>query len=1029
MAALPYLAFFCSGASGLIYQVVWVRVFGNVFGNTVHSASLVVAVFMLGLGLGGYFAGAWADRRYRADPDSLLRAYAYAEGLIAALGLGVSLVLPHLGALSAAVSSYTPEASGWYVLSLASYAVRVGLAIVLLLPSALLMGATLTLLVRHLVRGDPARSQWRIAALYGINTVGAAVGCVLTDFALVPALGLQGTQMSAVALNVLAAVAVLTLARVDRPAAEAIAAEAPSPSRRRGARAGSARSAPDLSSAPDPSSVAWTGLALALAGFAAMGMEILWFRHISILLGGFRAVFSLLLAVILVGIGVGALLGGWVGRRTARPAQAFMLAQGVFVAVALVGLGVADAAAIGADVTFNMVLTGATGFAGAANISTGWGRSLAEAWFNARPIVSEVGLPALAMGFSFPLANAMIQRVEGAVGRRSGLLYLANTLGAVCGSLATGFALLPWLGIQASATALGVVALAAIVPLWLAVRRGVSGPREAADDAVFGGASDRAASHRAHGVAVGGLRGGIEPVSPRAATLRTTPAAALWSAAGLVIGAAALGWWAQLPADFVNARALDRPSAQVRRLAVSEGLTELIAVTESDGQGRTLVTNGHAMSATTPRSQRYMRALAHLPLLAMDAPKTALVIGFGVGNTTHAVTLHPSIVRVDVADLSRGVLSHASYFTDANHGALSDPRVSVYLNDGRQHLQMQADGTYDLITLEPPPIAFAGVSALYSKEFYTLARSRLTSRGYVSQWLPAYQVPTDATLAMVRAFVDVFPQAVLVSGAEADLILIGTRDSSVTVDPARLLARLGASPRVRADLARLDLGTPREIVGSFLGSATTMVTATREVAPVADDRPMLEYSVRSALNLGEAVPVALVDLSAIEDWCPACFRNTGADGARSGDSSGSPTDAVAGLDLYMALMDLAYQASPEALARTRARPDAATRTLAGSAYLGAVVPESADLHNLLGISLASRGAMDQAIGEFRLALALEPGAAATLWHLGVALASRGQREEALTHLRRSVELDPSNQDARNDLAALSGTAADPAARK
>ena len=79
MSQLPpglfYLLFFCSGLSGLIYQVVWVRVFGNVFGNTIYSASLVVAVFMLGLGVGSYVVGAWADRRYAHAPESLLRAY------------------------------------------------------------------------------------------------------------------------------------------------------------------------------------------------------------------------------------------------------------------------------------------------------------------------------------------------------------------------------------------------------------------------------------------------------------------------------------------------------------------------------------------------------------------------------------------------------------------------------------------------------------------------------------------------------------------------------------------------------------------------------------------------------------------------------------------------------------------------------------------------------------------------------------------------------------------------------------------
>ena len=136
-----------------------------------------------------------------------------------------------------------------------------------------------------------------------------------------------------------------------------------------------------------------------------------------------------------------------------------------------------------------------------------------------------------------------------------------------------------------------------------------------------------------------------------------------------------------------------------------------------------------------------MRALAHLPLLSMDNPETALVIGFGVGNTAHAAALHPSIRRVEIADLSKGVLAHAGYFREVNRDVLGDPRVVVYVNDGRQHLQMQPVASYDLVTLEPPPIGYAGVAALYSEEFYELVRTRLKARGYLTQWLPAYQVP------------------------------------------------------------------------------------------------------------------------------------------------------------------------------------------------------------------------------------------------------------------------------------------------
>src|SRR5207237_9762362 len=105
---------------------------------------------------------------------------------------------------------------------------------------------------------------------------------------------------------------------------------------------------------------------------------------------------------------------------------------------------------------------------------------------------------------------------------------------------------------------------------------------------------------------------------------------------------------------------------------------------------------------------------------------------------------------VPVADTVRQILAHPRFVAHSNHGVLNDPRVGVYVDDGGQHLRMQTGGAYDLIALEPPPIAQAGVGALYSKEFYRLARARLEPDGYISQWLPAYQVPPSTTLAMIR---------------------------------------------------------------------------------------------------------------------------------------------------------------------------------------------------------------------------------------------------------------------------------------
>jgi spermidine synthase len=706
-----------------------------------------------------------------------------------------------------------------------------------------------------------------------------------------------------------------------------------------------------------------TSLALAMSGFAAMGLEILWFRHFTILLGGFRAVFSLLLTVILIGIGAGSLLSGFVHRRTDGPAQWFIVVQALFVVFTLLGLAIADAGDIERVVIADRAYQAAAGRSVEAvlNAESGWARAFTELWFNARPILLEVAIPALLMGFSFPLANAIVQRAERSVGRRAGVLYLSNTAGAVCGSLAAGFVLLPTLGIQRSATALTIAAALAVVPLYLA-----------------GSGSERPND---------GIR----------TRLRTA------LAGSVAVAGAALGLWLSLPSDHVIARALARPATD-RLVTLSEGLTEVVAVVDEPAKGRTLFTNGHPMSSTAPLSQRYMRALAHIPLLSIDAPETVLVIGFGVGNTTHAATLHPSIGRVEVADLSRGILAHASYFKDVNGDVLNDPRVVVYVNDGRHHLLMQPAASYDLITLEPPPIAYAGVAALYSSEFYALARARLKARGFISQWLPAYQVPTATTLAMIRAFVDVFPQAVLISGAEADLVLIGANDSHLEIDPGRIAAVLARSPRVQADLQRLDLGSVREIVGTFVGSAQKLADATRDSPPVSDDRPLQEYGVRSLLNFGEAVPSSVVDLTQAGAWCPTCFED------------GRPVPLVEGLDTYFALLDRAYKASAIDVARVRRVAVGPPRVILGSAYLGAIVPESADLHNTLGIALAARGTIHEAIAEFREALRLDPESAMTQWHLGAALASAGERDDAIAHLRRSVQLDPGNGEAHYDLA-------------
>ena len=292
------------------------------------------------------------------------------------------------------------------------------------------------------MRRDVDADGRRVAFLYGINTVGAAFGAWATDFVLVPAVGIFATQMVAVLFNVIAGLGALAIADCGLRNADLLRnADRKSPIRNKAAiRPKSAittkSTITNQSAIRNPQS-AMVALALALSGFAAMGMEILWFRHFTILLGQLRAVFSLLLTIILIGIGAGSLISTLVNRRTGRAAESLIVVQGLFIIVTLLGLATADAKNIEAIVIADPAYLAAAGRARDTKLTVGFARTLTEFWFNAKPMLLEVGLPALLMGFAFPLANAIVQRAEGSVGRRTGALYLANTSGAGAGAIST----------------------------------------------------------------------------------------------------------------------------------------------------------------------------------------------------------------------------------------------------------------------------------------------------------------------------------------------------------------------------------------------------------------------------------------------------------------------------------------------------------------------------------------------------------------------------------------------------------------
>lgn len=798
-----HFLFFISGCGGLIYEVIWVRQFGFMFGSTVHSVALVTGLFMLGLGAGGWFFGRFADERFLEDPSSPLRWYGRLELCIAALALGVALVLPRFAIISGVLSSYVADpASGWHHLSLASSMLRYGAAVLLIGPLTILMGGTLSLLIRHVVARNLDVAGWRIGTLYGANTAGAALGCLLTDLALVPSVGVFFTQGIAVGLNLTAGAGALWLAR-----AEARSHERPI----------SATTMLQSAPAVEERTTLWlVSAAVLLTGLASMGMQVVWFRHLVSIFGGFRSVFSLLLTVILCGLWLGSFAGGWLARTALRPATSYAVAQVCFVISALGALALFEG--------------------GSYSVVSGWFETLRslslsrDAAFRIAvhaaiviPMLGVVGLPTVFMGVAFPLANASVQRVSAEVGRRAGVLYLANTVGGVAGSLLTGFLLLPTVGTQTSTLALVACSAASILPLGL--------------------------------------------VASATGTRRSGAVSAVAAATCLL----ALVAWTRLPEEALVQRTL-RVGKADRVLAVSEGVNETISILENPNHFRTLETNGHFMSGTNVTSQRYMRAFAHVPLLLQQAPHRAMVMCFGVGTTLQATLLHPSIESVDLVDYSEHVLHFASYFEATNKGALNDPRVHVFVNDARQHLRMMPEASYDLITGEPPPIAYAGVVSLYTREFFALARSRLRPGGFLSYWLPIDQVTGEVALAVVRAFVDAFPNAVLLSGYRHQLILLGSASPRpLQLDPKRLARKLEATPEVALDLARVWL-KPLELVGTFVAPSRVLRLATTGVAPVSDAWPVLEYGA-VLFRPASRIPATLFAPLAADGWCPNCLSD------------------------------------------------------------------------------------------------------------------------------------------------------------
>lgn len=307
------LLFFVSGATGLVYEIIWMRQLILVFGSTTYAVASVLSAFMLGLALGAFAIGRAADRG-----TELVRLYGWLE-----IGVGIyALLAPALlqGAAPRVVRALGLDPENDPV----SLAVRFALALVVLVPPTMLMGGTLPVLSRLFVPagGDPSEPAGK---LYALNTFGAVVGTFLAGFVLLPVLGARRATLLTALLNITLGLLALLVSRLgwagpsERPGESGRPVpEAPSPGV--GKAGESLPASPSLQGpARTPSPLVGSGLLFifALSGFVAMIYEVAWSRVVSLTIGSSVYGFTMMLIAFLIGLSAGAAV---FARLAARPA-------------------------------------------------------------------------------------------------------------------------------------------------------------------------------------------------------------------------------------------------------------------------------------------------------------------------------------------------------------------------------------------------------------------------------------------------------------------------------------------------------------------------------------------------------------------------------------------------------------------------------------------------------------------------------------------------------------------------------------
>jgi len=762
---LLLLLFIGSGCAALIYEIVWFQLLQLVVGSTAVSLAVLLGTFMGGMCLGSLALPRLVPRF--AHP---LRVYAAIELGIGLCGILVLLLVPAVGRVYAEIVGH----------GLPGILLRGVIAGICLLPPTLLMGASLPAIARW-VETTPAGVSW-MGFFYGGNIAGAVCGCLIAGFYLLRVYDLATATYVAVLINISVALAgaglsVLAPHEMAAPTPEAL----PAPAGNRGA---------------------WpVYVTIALSGMCALGAEVIWTRLLSLIIGASVYTFSIILAVFLVGLGIGSAVGSALARSSARPRVALGLCQ-----LFLVG-GIAWTALMLAKSLPNWPIDPML----SASPWFGFQLDLARCLWTILPA-------ACLWGASFPLAVAAAAERGQDPGRLIGGIYAANTVGAILGSLGAGMVLIPWIGTQRAQRVLvvlsAIAALVALAPL----------------------------------------------VWPEGKPWRRISRVAAFSAAAAVV---ALVVWS-IPAVpwmvIAYGRHIATSSSSAKALYMAEGMNASIAISQwNDGQ-RMFHVSGKVEASSEPHDMRLQRMLGHIPELVHPRPRSVLIVGFGAGVTAGSFVPDPGIEKIVICEIEPLIPPTATrYFHRENHEVLNDPRVTVVYDDARHYI-LTTKEKFDIITSDPIHPWVKGTATLYSTEYFELCRRRLNPGGVITQWVPLYESDSPTVKSELATFFEVFPNGTIwsndIQGSGYDTVLLGVNGPfKIDLDEMERRLQRRENSRVADSLSEVGFYSAADLMATYAGRASDLGSYLYDAQINRDGNLRLQYLAGLGLNnkLGDLI--------------------------------------------------------------------------------------------------------------------------------------------------------------------------------